>query len=429
MEVLYGVLFWGLIIWLVYRETKKRKLWPDSIAKLLDKGFITKEQALNIADFEKEERIKKWVKQKLITKEQGNSILEGRKLLPQTKQEEKAFHISIMLAICYLALGCILLGIIAVIAANYHKIPPAIRAVTTLSGLIAVSLTCFYTYVKGKGRALELFIVAGIGLIGANIATVSQWFQLDGNPHDAVVMWLALSLCFILLSKKEFWGYVWYPAILLTSIDSTFGRDLWIFLCRYIPSPIAGAFGVITLYLLMHKIAPKHSFSKALKFYAIVVAVILAAAFDVRLTTERQMSLPILTNTDLVLRNVLALLVLAAYPIYEYRKSKLTVCAILGIIMIAVLSFLVQAPVLGMVMTLFLLSVLATYMVKRNDLKTFHGLIFLMFLRLVLAYFHLFSTLAKTGIGLIILGILILLGVLIYSKTKDKIIQYIRERF
>ena len=430
MDILSSLLFFGFLIWAIHRAVKKKSLWPDSIAKLLDNGFITKEQALNIAYFEKEERVKKWVKQKLITKEQGDSILEGKKfLLPQTKQEEKAFHISIISAICYLALGSILLGIIAIIAANYQKIPPAVRAMTTLSGLIIVSSICFYTYIKGKGRALEMFIVAGIGLIGANIATVSQWFQLDGNPHDAMLVWAVLSLCFILLSKKEFWGYAWYPAVLLISIDSTFGKTLWNFLRYYIPSPMAGVFGLMTLYLLLHKIAPKHSFSKALKLYAGIAAVILAMIFDVRLTEEKQMTLPILTDIGLVFRNVLALLVLAVYPIYEYRKSKLAVCAILGTIMIAILSFLVQIPVLGMIMTLFLLSVLATYMVKRNDLKAFHLLIFLMFLRLVFAYFHLFSTLAKTGVGLIILGILILLGVMIYSKTKDKIIQYIKDRF
>ena len=140
------------------------------------------------------------------------------------------------------------------------------------------------------------------------------------------------------------------------------------------------------------------------------------------------MMLPILTDVDLVFRNILSLIILAAYPIYTYRKNKLAVCSGLGTIAIALLSFLFQAPVLGMLMTLFLLSLLAAYMVKKNDLKAFNFLIFLMFIRLVLAYFHLFSSLAKTGVGLIVLGVLILLGVLLYSKIKNKLIQYIKER-
>ena len=428
MEFLLLFLLLGAIVWEIGRGKTKKTLTPF-IKKLLDKHLITKDQASDITDFENTERIRKWVKQKLITKEQADAILygKGQAVLP-TKQEEKTFHISIVTAICYLALGSILLGIIAIIAANYQKIPPAVRAMSTLTGLIIISFTCFYAYIKQKGRALELFLVAGIGLIGANIATISQWFQLDGKPADALLVWSILSLCFISLSKKEFWGYLWYPITFIIIMESSYADSIWNFLRHYIPSPITGMFGCLTLYLISKRIAPMHSLSKALKLYVLVAAVILAMMFDVHLTTQKQMTLPILTNADLVFRNAMALIILAAYPIYVYRKNRLAVCAGLGTMVIALISFLVRAPVLGMLMTLFLLSLSAAYMVKRNDLKAFNFLIFLMFIRLVLAYFHLFSTLATTGIGLIILGILILLGVLLYSKLKNKLIQYIKDR-
>ena len=136
--ILESFLLLGLIFLAIYFEHKKVK-FPSFIKKLLSKKLITKEQALNITHFEKSEQVKKWLKQKLITKEQADSILMKKELMTTPiKKGEKAYYISIITAICYVAVGSILLGIIAIVAANYQKIPHEVRVLSTLMGLIAV---------------------------------------------------------------------------------------------------------------------------------------------------------------------------------------------------------------------------------------------------------------------------------------------------
>ena len=600
MDVIIGIIIVAVIVWMAATPSKKKE--NKTIQELVDNGFISWQEAKAIQEFERTEKIKSWVKHKLISPRQAALILNPHQAMAseptrvqqmpiptKTKEKTKAtsaqpvktFHLSFISAVCYLALGSILLGIIAVVAANYDKIPPIVRALSTLSCLCAVTFAVFYTYIKGKNRIKEWFIVAGVGLIGANIATVSQWFQLSGNPMDALFWWSVLSVCFIGISKKEFWAYLWYLAVAFTFISSDYLKPVMNFMSYHIPSPLAGAFGIITLWLVTNQLAPNHHLVKVLKYWCLLgivllcglfdaklsfeypdsfsitksagytfrciwalvilsaypiymmrqhkqilwtllgmfivgiitsivqisiigalttlfilmmialysagkqnetifnsvlcamfvrlafihfpspmaammgiatltllgyqmapkhqlhdifkiipagVCIALAIWFDIDLTTQKYTSFPILKNPMWVFKNVWTLVILSAYPIYVMRRYKLALLSILGVLFIAILSSLIKAPVLGIIMTLFLLSVLAIYIAKENNIKAFNITIFLMFIRLLLAYFHLFASLATTGVGLIILGILILFGVWFYTKFKDRLFQYLKGR-
>ena len=594
--IIFAIAFIVFIIWLIAPSSKKKA--PQTVQELLDNGIISWQEAKAIQKFEREEQIKSWVKHKLITPAQAAFVLNPNKAWtpePQkiqkdnipvkaketTVQPVKTFRLSFVSAICYLALGSILLGIIALVAANYDKIPPAVRALSTLFLLCGVSFATFYTYVKGKNRAKEWFIVAGVGLIGANIGTISQWFQLSGNPMNALFWWAVLSVCFIALSGKQFWAYAWYPVVALTFVSSDYLKPVMDFVTYRVPSPLAGAFGIMTLWLIANQIAPNHNLVKVLKYWCVVgvvalcglfdarlsfgheisfpiiqktgyafrciwalvilaaypiymmrqnkrilwallgvlavalftsmvqipivgtlttlfilmmialygakqnsemlfntvlaamflrligvhfpspmagmmgvvtltligyqmapehklrdlfkvlpaiACILLAIRFDIDLTDQRSTSFPLFKDSTWALKNIWALVILSAYPIYVMRKYKLAIFGILGVAAIAILASLVKAPVLGIIMTLFLLSLAAAYVAKKNDVKSFNIMLFLMFIRLVLAYFHLFATLATTGVGLIVLGILILLGVWFYTKMRDRLFQYLQHR-
>ena len=382
------------------------------IQKLWEQRFISWEQALKISSFETEERVKKWLKNKLITSEQADLILNQStngiyqateqeaqsettalsktqkavvKNTPSTPVEkpEKTFHISVIMSICYLGVGIILLGIIALIAANYDKIPPAVRAMSTLLGLTAVAGACFYTQIKEKKRAFEILLVAGVGLIGANIATISQWFQLSGNPFDALFVWSVLAFCFIVFSRKKFWSYLWYPTVLGLLVQSTYAEPLWRFVTHCIPTPVAGMFGCLTLYLLAKKIAPKHFFTEALKIYSVTVSLVLCGLSDFNFSIQKEISFPITMHTGEAIRSLWALVVLAAYPIYTFRKDRLVLGGLLGVFGLAFLGNFILLPALGILMTLFILLVIGLYASKSEDVQAFYFVAFAAFLRLL----------------------------------------------
>ena len=418
LSCLLVVAIFGIIVWAFVPSKKKKE--SQTLHDLLDRGIISWDEAKAIETFEREDQIKKWVKHKLITPRQAALFLNPQKVweeeIKKAQEAEKAreeeiqkektqreksvqrakavspapqkmFRISILTAICYLALGSILLGVIALVAANYDKIPPSVRTMSTLFWLTMSAVAVFWTYIKGKIRAKEWFIVAAVGLIGANIGMVSQWFQLNGNPMDALFWWAVLSVCFIWISAKKFWAYLWYPAVISTCLFSDYFEPIYNFLTYRIPSPLAGAFGLMTLGLLAHQIAPEHNLVKVLKYWCCAGVLALCGLFDVDLSMNTAISYPIADNFGQSLRAIWALLILSAYPIYMMRGEKQIFWTLLGVLGAGLLTAMVYIPTVGALMTLFLLMMIALYGAKQNSEAIFNGVLLAMFMRLVFVHF------------------------------------------
>ena len=415
-------LFWLILIVLGIYWLPKRKQFPKQIKKMVDKKWITKDQAIRICHFEQEQQVKMWLKNHLITPEQADILLN-----PKSTVKNPSFFgkLSFVTAVCWLAIGCILLGILALIAANYEAIPPQVRFGSTLLGLFGVSMGCFYAYIRHKSFLLECLIVAGIGLIGANIATVSQLFHLSGKMENALFVWALLSLSFIVFSQKSFWAYLWYPTVFLMGILSDYCHILQNIWYHCIAFEISGVLGLLTIYLLARRYTQTAPLYRAFRFWAVLSGIILLAAFDARFTFMYQTDYSIFSDVNR-LPAILSLITFAIYPIYVYRKNRPAVIGLMGMLFIGGISCFVQFPIMGICMTLFLLAMLAVYCAIINNLHAFNTVIGVIFVRLVLAYFHLFASLAVTGVGLILLGIMILVGIKLFVRYRSDLIDYMK---
>src|SRR5215467_6195211 len=95
-----------------------------------------------------------------------------------------------------LAIG---LGVVAVVGANWEDIPGGVKlaADLLLTGLCAVLV--FVAWRRDRAWPREIGALLLFGLVLASIALIGQVYQLQSDPWQALVLWLALCTPFLAL--------------------------------------------------------------------------------------------------------------------------------------------------------------------------------------------------------------------------------------
>lgn len=414
MAFVIVLIFFGIVG--IIANKYSNSVEPSTLSTLVKKKKITKEQFIQIQKFETEEKIKKWQKAGLITKEQAEAILA-----PPSKSK----WISVSATLLWLGLGCILVGIIAVIAANYDKIPPMVRLSTTFALFLASCLGLFRFWIQKKQKVMEYFIVASVALTGALIGLICQTFHLRCEIPNAICLWSILALPFISLSKFKSWAVTWYPVFIISFLGSSYGRDALRFLSHYNPVIILIAVTLLAfdVYKLMSFKLPNNAFTEILKLYVTFWTIIAIITIDFGYVNEM---FPPSFSTN----NIYAYLImcLSLIPIFlSSIKNRLYNFYIAFLVIFSAIACLVSFPIIGILFTLITLGFFAVYCAKNNQLTIFNTTCVVFFFRILLAYVNLFMSLLNTGISAIILGILILLGVYLWSKKRQSLIIYIQK--
>lgn len=113
-----------------------------------------------------------------------------------------------------LAIG---LGVVAVVAANWQEIPAAAKLAgdLLLTGLCAVFV--FVAWQRDRAWPREIGALLLFGLVIGGIALIGQVYQLQSDPWQALVTWLALSTPFLaLVAFTRLVGALWLAAAVLT---------------------------------------------------------------------------------------------------------------------------------------------------------------------------------------------------------------------
>lgn len=113
-----------------------------------------------------------------------------------------------------LAIG---LGLVAVVAANWEEIPAGAKlaADLLLTGLCAGFV--FVAWQRDREWPRELGALLLFGLVIGSIALVGQVYQLQSDPWQALVTWLALATPFLaLVTFSRLVGALWFAAAVLT---------------------------------------------------------------------------------------------------------------------------------------------------------------------------------------------------------------------
>lgn len=379
--------------------------------------ILSKEQQALILQYENQKKITEWHTAGLITGDQAQAL--------QSSQKKSSLAFSFVSTLSYLGIGCICIGVIALIAANYDKIPPMMRLLVCFMAFVGCNMGAFWALNKKKSLYADLFLLASCGFVGALIGQVGQTFHLRGDFNNAVFLWTMLALPFTLFISKPYAACLWFAGFSYSLVFSEYSIDAFYWLNRHFVLPsflIALFFVVFAVGKIIRKIGFQSPFWSVAQKYGVILMSAAVCFIDSYYST----GYGVIVGRDQVLLSAL-LPMTAIFPLVMTKGNPFMQRLILFLAVFGVVGVVAPLPALGIVFTLSLLSFAAYYFARENQLKAFNWIIVAFFARIVWAYFYLFMSLAKTGIGAILLGILILGGLKIWTSRKQVLINYIQK--
>ncbi|MDR3126022.1 MAG: DUF2157 domain-containing protein [Rickettsiales bacterium] len=158
-------------------------------------------------------KLSAWTRRGLITKSQAGAIERFEK----AEAGKRSIFSSIFLLAGILFVAW---GVVSIIAHNWDGIPAAFKLSVGLGAQAALA----YGIWRSRGGYLshEGFVVAYAAMAAANIALVAQIYQLDSDFADGLMVWAALSLPALLVSKGPWLGWAWAGALVWIASDKAY---------------------------------------------------------------------------------------------------------------------------------------------------------------------------------------------------------------
>ena len=321
-----------------------------------------------------------------------------------------------------LAIG---LGVVAVVAANWEGIPAAAKLAVDLllTGLCAVFV--FVAWQRDRAWPREIGALLLFGLVIGGIALIGQVYQLQSDPWQALVTWLALCTPFLaLVAFTRLVGALWLAAAVLTwfSADEPFERLImplasgsasghFFHLLIYLPACL-----MIVVAVVRRRWPPAEDQGDLLLKLALAG---LAGAVSTTVVAIDSRLASVVAPVEIWLGAVATLLAAAALWFGGGAQQRRPAIALLGV------SFVVWAAALLLARawnaegkatfeTLFGLLFIVYWaalgwLAARSSQRVLFGLVFTVIgLRLLILYFEAIGGLTATGLGLIGGGVLCL---------------------
>jgi uncharacterized membrane protein len=113
------------------------------------------------------------------------------------------------------------MGVLAIIAANWERIPGSLKIAVSLSLDAGVALGVFMAWQRGWEKTREILALILFGLVLGSIALISQVYQLDGKAWQAMLVWMAICTPFLaVLTRTRLLGIAWAAAAVVTYATS-----------------------------------------------------------------------------------------------------------------------------------------------------------------------------------------------------------------
>jgi uncharacterized membrane protein len=113
-----------------------------------------------------------------------------------------------------LAIG---LGVVAVVGANWEDIPAEAKLAADLLLTVLLAAFVFVAWQREREWPREIGALLLFALVLSGIALVGQVYQLQSEPWQGLVLWLALSTPFLaLVTFTRLVGVLWFAAVVVT---------------------------------------------------------------------------------------------------------------------------------------------------------------------------------------------------------------------
>lgn len=351
-----------------------------------------------------QKKLTNWSESGLINDETRNRIVD---------YENRRSGINVLMAALFMGALTISIGIVSIVAANWHEIP---KLVKLLSAILLLSIFSALTYLfnkQGRQSYKDASILLVFGSIISSIALVGQIYHLESHLFNSFALWLMLGTPIVLFNGSKYVTYVWTTVLTicaylsLSRLSPESGH-------HFLALPPLTLLGLSLLFMKMKM--ENHFFHRATSLcgWILLIGSILVMG-------------PLRWRNDLGVVNAWSALInfLAAMPlgIYLNKHYKWQGAAILflamGFLEIPNAFFHGDLKVLGALYFLLLFSLLAALALKLEHKKLFDYSCLLLAIRIIFIYFEVFGSLLQTGIGLVMSGLFILFVAWIWHSKKD----------
>jgi uncharacterized membrane protein len=345
-------------------------------------------------------KLNEWIVAGLLTSSQADAILA---------HEAGPSHRNwVLLGFSGIGVTAIAAGIISLIAANWHMIPPTVKLINYFTIQTAMALLVL-KYLSRTGIIRECAITLFALLFFAGIALVGQVYNLVSSGYPALFFWAVLVFPLIMLVQSRLLPQLWF-AVLTVALCMWIADSDSMQLARVLQASLVAYFATAAG---LWKDAKAASWiqTAALRWGGTSIAVISSSVGTMLWNAgDNDIVTPLWSVFIPVIGAIFATLSVD-FTSWSRRLKLVT-----GATFIASALFVSLPPLLrigdqqvvacaGFVIV-WLLGATAAAIAKHRQL--FDVATVVIGVRLVVAYFEVFGTLAATGAGLIISGILIL---------------------
>jgi uncharacterized membrane protein len=399
--------------------------------------------------------LSEWEQEGLISKDVVSKILKY----------ENSKHKKPWIMYGFIMLGVVVLsiGIISLVAANWSSIPTAVKLVIDILILGSVAFAIYKSFEKGRSVLFDALSSLFVFLYLASIGLVSQIYHTGGHVYEALFLLSVVSFPVALLSFKKFLPHIWTAIFLLAviifcgiNLDRYDVSHLYfaligiLFSLPLICTILGNLFGFskitdkmsapfilwsiififsgIFFYDFNHSISSYYhsnifSYSNEVSIapYYFIINISLLAAIVIlylkkNISGRVKVLITILACVYCIFMNIFMYseaYIYEYYKLHDYSRDAVNWLFVL-------LKF--SGPI-ETILSLFLFSLIfSSYNMKRF----FNLMILLIAVRFLIIYFQVFKSLAYTGFGLIISGLLIIGIVVLWYKYSGKIEKIVR---
>lgn len=350
-----------------------------------------------------------WQQHGLLSAEQASRIAE----FEAATQKDGSFSRLIIM----LGSFSLVLGLLAIIGANWNSIPDAVKlfAHTILSLGLATGL---YLQRDKKGWEKDIFLLLIFGTNLSFIALIGQVFQLQGHPFFAVLTWIVVSTPLLVTqASTPFVAYAWIIGVIV----KCFLLQQWLSGESMLPHPQAAmvSAAVSSIYFVLGHVrsidqrfplftTPLRNLSTiGILLGGSVMQIMWRTDFNQKMYDDFWAYAPSLFTT---IATYLLVIFLSATKkgVWDVRPAAWFFLATIGALLLPVSFVHPSIPFIGALCFIAYWMAIGYAAYLAGEKKHLDLVIWVISIRLFIVYLEVFGTLATTGVGLIIGGVIFL---------------------
>lgn len=360
--------------------------------------------------FNLNKKVEEWVKNDVINQSDADNILKYE------NEYRPSYVLHTILGIACLA---IVVGIISIIAANWHKVPAYLKLTSNFSAHVAILSSIYYFYKKENKKVTDLLIGIEFGMVIGTIALIGQIYHLDGHLFNSTSFWIVVTTPLVLFSSFHYIPYAW--TILLVFV---YFQGIHFIYQDFVKADYAFARSSLCISFILYWLSCMFQRYKKDHFHIATqkIGLFLFASIITFVTSLAWYA----QNDFLQYKEFLVATILLALPtiIYLFKRNMKDVAIIvsMGTVFFLLPQYIQheeQKIIAGATFLIFWISI-ARFAYKRQIKNIFDAASFLIAVRIIAIYFEVFGSLLQTGIGLITAGILTIVVMYLWQKQRNK---------